>query len=204
MHSKAKIFNLALGHLLLSRQIIDADTDKSNEAIVLRTHYDVAFYSTLEELDLDSTSTQAELELIEEDPNDLWNFAYKYPTSCAFFRRIQSRVDIDDRSSHIPKRIAMLGSQKAIFTNEPTAIGEFISADINIASLSATAGLAVSYKLAMMASPLVVGKGAARLMEAIRTMYVMTKAEAQKQDRDENFNFTDEATLSEFVRARTT
>jgi hypothetical protein len=58
VHTKAGIFNLALGALLLNRQVTNADTDTSNEARVLRTHYDLALFSALEDLDLDSTATR--------------------------------------------------------------------------------------------------------------------------------------------------
>lgn len=203
MHSKAKIFNLALGALLLSRRIIDAEADTSNEAKVLQLNWDVAFSATLEDLDLDSTSTQANLALQIENPNNLWLYAYKYPSDCAFFRRIQSCNVSDNRESHIPKRVAMIGSQKVILTNEYAAIGEYISSDISIESLSATAGLCVALRLASMSAPLVTGKGARALIEGIDKKYVTTKAEAQELDRRENFNFVDPAVESEFVGART-
>lgn len=202
MYSKAKIYNLALGALLLSRQIIDVDTDKSNEAKVLNTHYDIAFRSTLEDLDLDSTSTQATLELIETDPNALWGYSYKYPADCAFFRRLQSSSVTDNRSSHIDKRISTKDGRKVIFTNEIDAIAEYISYDVPLSSLSATVGLAIAYRLAILSAPLIVGKGAEKLRAELQNKYVMTKAEAQEQDRRENFVFTDEDIESEFVNAR--
>jgi hypothetical protein len=202
MYSKAKIFNLALGALLLQRQVIDPETDKSNEAKVLLTYYDIAFRSTLEDLDLDSTSTQADLELIEEDPTDSWGYAYKYPSDCAFFRRIQSSATVDNRTTHIPKRVAIHEGKKVIFTDQIEAIAEYISFDVPLASLSATAGLAIAYRLAILSAPLVTGKGAQKLMEMIEKKYVTTKAEAQKQDREENFSFNDDTVDSEFVETR--
>ena len=202
MHTKAKIFNLALGALLLQRRISDTETDPSNECKVLLTHYDVAFRATLEDLDLDGTSTQKILELIEEDPNDLWGYAYKYPSDCAFFRRLQSGSVIDNRSTHIEKRVAIHDSQKVIFTNQVDAIAEYISYNVPLAALSATAGLAVAYRLAMLSAPLITGKGAAKLIETIQKNYILAKTEAQDQDRRENFSFVDEDIESEFVEAR--
>jgi hypothetical protein len=202
MYSKAEIYNLALGALLLSRRITDTDTDKSNECNVLNTHFKAAFAATLADLNLDSTSTQTNLELIEQDPNDLWDFSYKYPSDCAFFRRLQSPVINDDRSTHIDKRVAIKGGKKCIFTNEVDAIIEYISTDVPLSSLSATAGLAVAYRLASMSSPLVTGKGSKTLMESIQKTYMMTKAEAQEQDRLENFVFNDPSIESEFVKER--
>ena len=202
MHTKAKIFNLALGALLLQRRISDTETDPSNECKVLLTHYDVAFRATLEDLDLDGTSTQKILELVEEDPTDLWGYAYKYPSDCAFFRRLQSGVTVDSRSTHIKKRIAIHEDQKVIFTNQVDAVAEYISYNVPLAALSATAGLAVAYRLAMLSAPLITGKGAAKLMETIQKNYILAKTEAQDQDRRENFSFVDEDIESEFVEAR--
>lgn len=202
MYTKAKIFNLALGALLLSRQISDPDTDKSNEAKVLNTHWDLAFTSALEDMDLDSTSTQVTLELIEAAPNLLWLYSYKYPTDCASIRRLQSCVRTDNRSTHIPRRVSTKAGKKVIFTNQEDAILEYISKTVPIETLSANAGLTVAVKLAMLSTPLIVGKGGKALMENLQARYVLVKGEAQEQDQRENFDFVDPEIDSEFVAAR--
>ena len=101
-YSKVQIYNLALGALLLSRRIIDVDTDTTNECKILTLHYATALAATLADLDLDSTSTQAAANLVEEQPNDLWAYSYDYPSDCAFLRRIQSGATVDDSYTHIP------------------------------------------------------------------------------------------------------
>jgi hypothetical protein len=202
MYTKAKIYNLALGALLLQRQVSDPETDKSNEAKVLNTHYDVAFRSTLEDLDLDSTSTSITLELLETDPNTDWRYAYKYPVNCAFLRRIKSVALMDNRTTRIPLRVAIHNSLKTIFTNEASAVAECIVHDLPLTALSATVGLAIAYRLAVLSAPLIVGKGATTLRDSINQKYIVTKAEAQEQDRRENFNFTDDTVGSEFVEER--
>ena len=202
MYTKAKIFNLALGALLLQKRISDPTTDTSNENKVLETHYDVAFRSTIEDLDLDSMSTEETLALVTADPTALWLYAYLYPANCSFFRRIQSTSNVDNRTTHIPKRISIYQGQKVIFTNEEDAIGEFIPHDISLSTLSANAGLAIAYRLAILSAPLVVGKGSLKLRESIEKQYILAKGEAQEQDRRENFSFNDESIDSEFVEAR--
>jgi hypothetical protein len=200
--TKAKIFNLALGALLLQRQIVDTDTDKSNENQVLNTYWDLAFSSTLEDLDLDSTSSPITLELITADPNEQWDYAYKYPSDCIKLRRIQSDYVVDNRDSAILKRIGMLGNQKAIFTTQESAVAEYLSDNIRVSSLSPSAALAIGYKLAWLAAPLIVGKGAKALRETNQQFYVFFKTEAQEHDRNENFNFREESLDSEFVSSR--
>lgn len=202
MYTKAKIFNLALGALLLTKRISDTENDTSVENVTLNVHYDTALRSTLQDLDLDGTSSQKELELIAEDPNDLWDYVYKYPTDCAFIRRIQSSVLKDTRSTQVPKRIGIYEGKKAIFTNAESPIIEYISNDVALTTLSASAGLAIAYKLAVLSSPLIVGKGAAQLRQQIQASYALAKAEAQEHDRLENSNFDDDETTSEFVETR--
>lgn len=204
--------NLALQALLLNRQIIDPNSDKSNEAKVLNGVYDVAFRSALIDMDLDSTATQSTLELIHDftrdqppqngQPGPLWNYAYKYPNNCVFFRRVVSNNVIDDKSTHNPKRILIWQGKKVIFANEQYALGEYIQTDFPLQTLSAPAGLTVSLRLAYMAAPLIVGKGAKSLMSNLAQRYVASKAEAQALDERESFSFQHDSNLSEFVKVR--
>lgn len=203
MYTKAQIFNLALGLLLLSRQITNTETDPSNECRVLNTHWAAAWAMALEDMDLDSTSTQYTLALVEEDPNDLWLFAYTYPTSCAFLRRLVSGEKMDNRTTRIPLAVRIHEGAKVIFTNEEDAVAEIIDKSLSPTILNASAGMAVAAKLAMMAAPLITGKGAAKLVKDIEGKYIAFKTEAQETDARENFNFTDERLSSEFVEERT-
>lgn len=202
MFTKAKFFNLACGALLLQRQIINADTDQSNEAKVLNTFWDTAWRSALADMDLDSTSTMTTLELVARDPMHGWKFAYKYPSKCAFFRRIKSHVHTDDRYTHILKRVAIYNGGKVILTNKEDAVAEMIPDDIPLNTLIAPAGLAVSYRLAVLAAPLATGKGAAKLIGEIEKRYILAKADALRQDESENFVFEDPRVTSEFVAER--
>lgn len=202
MFTKTKIYNLALSALLLTKQIADADSDSSVECRTLNVHWDMAFTSTLEEMDLDSTSSQKNLELITADPNKLWKYAYKYPTDCAFFRRLQSCVRKDVRSTQIAKRVSILNGQKVIFTDEHQALIEYIPNNISPTLLSANAALAVSFRLAMLASPLVAGKYTLKLRQDIERGYGLAVANAKEQDRLENANFDSDEEMSEFVEAR--
>jgi len=208
MFTKAQIYNLALGALLLQRRITDTETDTSNECRVLNTHWDAAFALSLQDMDLDSTSTQVTLELLEDmsesvDATKQWNYGYQYPTDCMFLRRIQSGAVTDNRYTHIAKRVQIYMGERMIMTNQVEAVAEYISNEISVEHLSAPAGMAVAYKLASMAAPLATGKGAAKLISSIEQKYILSKAEAQSLDQRENVVFHDPATESEFVAERT-
>ncbi len=204
MFTKAKIYNLALGALLLQRQISNVDTDTSNEAKVLNTHWDVAFFSTLQDMDLDSLMTETTLELLDSTPdNTLWQYMYKYPSKCVYLRRIKSCVVTDNRTTRIKLAIQNVDGQKVIFTDEASAVAECIMNDVSLASLSASAAMAIAYKLAELSAPLATGKGAAALRKEIGGKYILAKTQAQAQDRGETFNFQEDEESSEFVEART-
>lgn len=201
--SKTQIYNISLSSLLLYRQIVDAETDKSNEVSVLNTFWDVALTSTLADLDLDSTSEDVALELLVElTDNVLWGYVYKYPSNCSFLRKINSSLECDTKNTFIDKKIAMYQGQKAIFTNEYQAIASCILKNYPLEFLTPMGAMAIAYRLAILASPLIVGKGADKLIARLENQYVLSKSEAQKNDSNENFKFEDDSTISEFVEVR--
>lgn len=208
MFSKVELYNISLSALLLTRQLVDTTTENSNAKKVLDQFYNIALYSTLEDLDLDSTSTKVALELVTDEPaapyNELWNYIYKYPNNCVLFRGIFSGYHKDTRKSHVPKAVEMYAGSKAVLTSEVNAVGMYIPKDVDLGSLTPMTGLAVGYRLAALSAPLIVGKGALKLKEAIEEKYKFYKAEAQEQDRLENHNFHEDWVESEFVEARMT
>lgn len=201
--TKLKAYNLALSALLLSRQISDTETDTiTNEVRVLNQFWEDALTSTLQELDLDYLSESIPLELLAELTNSPWTYVYKYPIRCAFLRRIESGALTDTSSTHIAKRTGIYTGQKAIFTNEYQAVAECITKDVSLDVLSSPAAFAVSYKLAYLSSPLLVGKGAKALREELYQRYLMTLNDAKELDKLENFSYDPDYIRSEFVRAR--
>jgi len=200
--TKTEIYNLALSALMLNANVIDVATDESNNVTNLNRFYNVALQSTLQDLDLDAVSQPITLELIETLTEGNWLYVYKYPSNCSFLRRLKSAAEVDDRTTHLPKRIALHNGVKAIFTNEVGAVGECIAKDTPLEALSPMAAMAVAYKLAYLSAPLIVGKGAKKLRETIQTDYVLSKAEAQEYDSLENFNYEADYQRSDFVRER--
>lgn len=202
-YTKVQIYNLALSALLLAKEVEQPDTDPSNEVRVLNLNWDTALSSTLQDLDLDSLSTSVQLELLDTlQDGGPWRFVYKYPTNCAFFRRIKSCVKTDNASTHISKQVSIYNGQKAIFTNADSAEAEIIPKDVPLSALNPNAALAVAYKLAYLSAPLITGKGAKALKDSIKEDYLVVKAEAQETDKAENFNYEEDSLRSEFVQAR--
>ena len=202
MYSKAELFNLALGALLLSKEISDPETDVSVEGRTLRKFWPTALKHALFKMNLKSTSTAVPLELVKINPNDHWRFAYRYPANCARFRRIVSQFLIDTPETEIPKETGDFEKKPTIFTNHENAIGEIVRTDISLNTLSEPAGMAIAYTLARMCIPLVTGKGATALKKSLQeeaTVYIL---DAQQLDAEENARYLRPEEESEFVAWR--
>lgn len=202
--SKTKIYNLSFSILLLARQTVDADTDiNTNEVKALNTYWEDALTSSLQEMDLDSLSEPITLELLVElDGTGPWLYAYKYPSRCAFLRRIVSCSTTDTRDTFIDKRVQLYNGQKAIYTNEYQAVAECIPKDVSLDNLSPPATWAIAHKLAFLAAPLLTGKGAKALMESIFQKYQLFINDAQELDKLENYTYEPAYIASEYVRTR--
>jgi len=206
-YTRPQIYNLALSALQLSKEVSDVTTDQSNEVRVLNTNWNVAFESTLQDMDLDSTASIVTLELIANlstDDSYPWGYVYKYPSECIYFRRIVSGVKLDDYATHIPKSTGMYGDQKGIFTDESSAEAEIISKNVSLTTLSGMGALAIAYKLAYLSAPLITGKGSKNLRSEIMGLYVDAKSEAIETDKNENHYYEDSYKRSEWVRERLT
>ena len=203
MYTKADLFNIALGALLLERQIVDADEDKSVEAKSLRRMFPIALAQALQDMDLDKTIEIKNAEMVVRDPSVIWRFAYKYPDNCAMIRRLVSGARMDNRETKIPLQTGLFVGQPVIYTNDDAAAIEYIPNDLNLGSLSASAGLAVAWKLAHLCAALQAGKGAQKIRQEILTTYILFKEQAQAHDRLENMNFEVDNVVSEFVNVRT-
>ena len=204
MSSKVKIYNLALSALLLSRQVTETESEKmSNEVRVLNQLWDSALESVLQQLDLDSLVETIDLELIEEIPdNPHLVYAYKYPSRSIFLRRIKTSLIKDTSRTRIELKVGIYKNQKVIFTNEYQAQAECICRDVSLAFIGPSTELAIAYKLAYLACPLLVGKGAKTLREEIRQIFTMYMMDAKANDVNENFVYESPEEQSDFVAAR--
>lgn len=202
MFDKTKIFNLALAALSLQKRISNADTDTSTEALTLNTYWDIAFETALKEMDLDSTSTSKVLELIEQDPNTYWRFAYAYPSDCVFLRRIKSELLTDDEESKEDVRVEIYEGQKAVMTNKNEAEIEYISKDIPLSTLTPEAAFYISLRLAKLAIPLVAGTNKKDVSASLDEAYTMALLNAQRVDRLESSIYQPDYAKSGLAKAR--
>src|SRR5688572_11149621 len=106
MASETEIANLALSHLGVGKEIANLETERSQEAVACRRFYDTARDATLRDFSWPFATKIAVLGLIEADPNDEWDYSYRYPSDCLQLRRILSGVRNDTRDSRVPFKLA--------------------------------------------------------------------------------------------------
>lgn len=200
MSSKTVISNLAISHLGVSKEISNFDTERSPEASACRRFYPLALGATLRDFPWSFAETIQALALIEEDPNDEWAFAYRYPSDCKNFRRILSGVRNDTRQSRVPYLIGKDSAGKVIYTDKELAEGKYTAFVDDPDRYPEDFTLALSFRLAAYLSPRITGGDPFKMGErAIKFYeYEITKAEAANVNEQQD----DEEPESEFTRVR--
>jgi hypothetical protein len=115
---------MALSHLGCGKSISDIDEDTSEEARALRAFQEVALKIAMRKLAWPFCTEIVALALIEEDPNDEWDFSYRYPSTAISIRRILSGTRIDTRDSRVPYKVGKDSTAKLVFTDEEDAEAE--------------------------------------------------------------------------------
>lgn len=208
--SNTEIANLALGHLGISRQIGNMDTEKSTEAGSCRTFYDVILEDLINEIPWSHCKKFADLELVTGTPADPatteWTYAYRYPQDCLQFIRIVSeRLNNDTRQSRVPYTIAADDVGQLIYTNWPgtqniTPQCQYSFKNENVEMFPPNFVLAFSYALAMRIALMVTAGDPTGLAAKCKIEY--NKVLSNASDANINEEQRPEEPQSEFIRAR--
>lgn len=130
MLSKTDIANLALGHLGVSQQIVDTETDNSIQAKIIRRHFRMSLDTLLEKFEWGFTTQFSALTLVEEDPNNSYKFSYQLPSDCHVLRVIAmdgyfpatKQYEVEKQKF---REVYGGAGTRLIHTNIPRAHGEF-------------------------------------------------------------------------------
>lgn len=166
------VANLALAHCGVSKPLASLITEKSVEAQMLRSFYDVARQEVLREFPWFFAKKQVAPALIANQPTNEWLYAYQYPNDALrIIRFISWRLSNDTRQSRVeytvgqpvPAGLSTLSPQPKsypqstglwIYTNWPgvnfsfPTVIEYIFDNQNVAQWSSDFIVAFSYKLA--------------------------------------------------------
>ena len=178
--SKTSIANLALSHLNVGKSIADIDNERSAEAQSLRRFYDIALDNVLEEFEWPFATKQADLALIETDPDgEEWKYVYQYPSDALHLRRIlglsrQHSLPHDGlvTDGRISYKVAQLGDKKVVYTDQKEARMEYTRRETDPALYTSTFTIAFSYWLAFLAAPRILdGAKAAKITDDLFAKY---------------------------------
>lgn len=124
MATKVEIWNTALSHLGIEKEIAGVD-ERSAEAAACRRFYDPTVDQLLRAFAWSFATRFATLALVEADPTSEWSYSYRYPSDCLLVRRILSGLRNDTPDTRIEYRITSDASGLLIYTDQADAEVEF-------------------------------------------------------------------------------
>lgn len=146
-----QICNMALGHIGHTKFLADL-AERSNEANVVNNFYSQAVEMTLESYPWPEATKYGTLGLVEEDPNDDWDYLYQYPSDCLYARRI---VTMNGKVEPNPPPFITGYSEsgRVIYTDEEDAVLEYTLRLEDPSLFRPTLGEAISWYLAFLIGP---------------------------------------------------
>jgi hypothetical protein len=197
--SDTEIANLALSHLGQT-EIEDLTTDASEAAQVMRRVYTTNRDFMLRMAPWPFATKIVALGLVEEEPNDEWDYSYRYPSNCIFFRRILSGSRNDSLGSRVSYRVVQDDQGLLIHTDKDEAEGEYTFRETNVSRFPEDFVQALAYKMAADAAPRLTGGDPFKLkplMERLHQIwYTFATAAAGNEEQP------DEPVDSEFITGR--
>lgn len=190
MASKVGTCNMALAHLGILQTISDIDTEQSSEARVCRLFYEKSKNKTLRDYNWPFAKKYQTLSLVEEAPNDDWDFSYRYPLLCLAIRKILSGIRNDTYDSEVKFHIGQDNAGLLIFTDMDEAQIEFTAKCDNPTIFPDDFDIAHSLLLAfMIAPPLTKGdpfKMGLRAFQAYQLMMNQAASNAFNEQKKDN------------------
>lgn len=191
-----QIANMALGNVGVSKQIA-ALGEQSNEANVCNLYYQPSLESALEDFPWPEATGYDTPGLVKKEPNDDWNFAYRYPTDCLMVRRIVTVLGRRDPDPP-PFRIGRDSTGRLIYTDEEAPTVEMTVRISDAAQFSALFAEALSWRLAAFIAPAL-----SRIKDMQKTALVIYSAVlARARVRAANEQQQPEPPVSDLERAR--
>lgn len=150
--SAVAICNLALSRVGISSTIAALD-ETSQEAIACNAVYEQARDEVLRDFPWPFARKYVELGLVEEEPNDDWDYSYRYPSDCIRALRLVSG-DPQGRT-RIPFQLGHDDSGRLLFTDEEDAELIYTARFTDPAHFDPTFASALAWRIAVdIAAPL--------------------------------------------------
>lgn len=185
MFAKVDIFNMALGHLGISKIITDVD-EESLEAAALRNFYDIARDMIFRAIDWPFARVIKPLALIEETPNEEWNFKYEYPADCALFLKIVTGYYYDTSELKAEFELLNTDTGTAILAQQQEATAQYIKVITQTGMYPPDFVIALSYLLASLAAMSITSGDPLKLGEKNLGLYRAFLGIAAASSKNEN------------------
>lgn len=184
--SETSICNMALSHIGQGEEITNLTTEKSAAASACRRFFDVARDATLIDFQWNFARSFQTLSLIEESPNDEWDYSYTYPTDCLFIRRVLSGYRQDTEATRIPFMISSNDAGRIIYTDQSSAEIEFTKKITDTNMFPINFQLALSYRLAILITPRLSAGDPFKLQQILTQFYAQSIDQARKTSHSES------------------
>ncbi len=184
--SETSICNMALSHIGQGEEITNLTTEKSAAASACRRFFDVARDATLIDFQWNFARSFQTLSLIEESPNDEWDYSYTYPTDCLFIRRVLSGYRQDTEATRIPFLISSNDAGRIIYTDQSSAEIEYTKKITDTNMFPINFQLALSYRLAILITPRLRAGDPFKLQQILTQFYAQSIDQARKTSHSES------------------
>jgi hypothetical protein len=198
--SKTEICNIAISHLGSANEIANVETEASQEAASCRRFYDTALKATLRDFPWSFAAKIAEMQLVEEDPNDEWAYSYRYPSDCVRLKRILSGSRTDTNDTRISYKIIRDDSGLLILTDKENAELEYTKLETDPLVYPHDFVIAFSYRLAHFVAPRITAGDKFKLGDRALQFYLYEISRAESTGLNEEQ--ADVHPDSEFIRTR--
>lgn len=174
LYYKQDIAILALGHLGVSHNITDFDTDNSNQAKIVRRHFRMSLDTVLEMHEWGFATQFGALPLVEEGPVAAYRFAYSLPTDCLVLRMIAMEgnfptVKLYETEKQKFREVFNGVGERIIYTNIPLAHGEFTTQLSEDFAFPTHFARGVSHQLALDIAPSLITNNFPKVKQALMT-----------------------------------
>ena len=168
--NKTDVFNLTVLSLGQTAPIINADSDTTIQAKILRQWYPFALNKTLDRTEWRCWRKSAELSLLEEDYSETWLYRYELPADCHTLLKlgIENYFPlVDERAERkIPFELLFNGASVNILTNLPQAWGSYTAQPSPNTGMPLYFAETVSLILAESAAPALITNNWVKMKEA--------------------------------------
>jgi len=199
MASKVAIYNLGVTHLGSTALIADV-SENSTEARLMNLVFDTCLDAVLRDFNWPFARVTKALQLIAEDPNINWKYAYRYPVDCLKFQKILSGIRNDFRETRVPTEIGNDSTGPLIYSDMSEATGVYTKRVTNTQHFPPDFTMALSFRIAMYIAPALTAGDPFKMGDRAARMYQAEIAKASAQALNEEQ--PDVPVESELIRAR--